>query len=176
MSTFSFKVTRDDISPALSKLAATVKNPIAIFRAMGTTFKSITEGNFNSVGSQLRAKSWPAKRDGSPSNLKKSGTLSTSFHLEVSASHARVSNPMIYAATHQFGARGHVAGKVTGRVKTKFANKLFAGSWQDVMQGGKGIPPRPYFPVTESGQLTPAAEQLIARAGERAIARQAAQT
>lgn len=171
MASFSLTITRDDISPALTKLAATAKNPIAVLRAMGTTFKSITEGNFNSAGAQFRPKPWPAKKDGSPSNLKKSGTLSTSFHLEVTPASAKLSNPMIYAAIHQFGARGHVSGKVVGKVKNKYANPRFKNPRNDVTQGGKGIPPRPYFPIGPDGRLTPIAEDLIRRAGERAIAR-----
>lgn len=144
MAAFSFTLTRNDISPALTTLAAKAKNPSAIFRSMGTTFKSITEGNFNSVGAALRAKPWPAKKDGSPATLKKKGVLSTSFHLEVSATSAKLSNPMIYSAHHQFGSS-----KSTGR--------------------GSGILPRPFYPVLD-GKLTPAAERLISRAGERALA------
>ena len=171
MAGFGFKITRDDISPKLTKLANTAKRPEKVFRAMGTTFMSIIMGNFNDVGSDYRPVAWPAKRDGTPSKLQKSGTLARSFHLDVSDSSAKVSNPMIYAATHQFGSAGHVAGKVTGRVKTKYANKNFAGSWSEIHEGGHGTPPRPFFPVV-NGQLTPKAEEKIARAGERAIARQ----
>ena len=167
-----FSLTRDDISPRISALVKTARNPLPVMRAMGTTFKSITEGTFNSVGASYRPKPWPAKQDGGASNLQRSTTLAKSFRLEVTATTARLSNPAIYAAIHQFGARGHIAGKVVGRVKTKYANRKFAGSWQDITKGGKGIPARPFYPVAGE-RLTPAAENLIARAGERAIAREA---
>ena len=36
-----------------------------VLRAMGTTFKSLTEGTFNSAGAQYRPQPWPAKKDGS---------------------------------------------------------------------------------------------------------------
>lgn len=143
---FSFTMTRNDIAPKLAKLAATAKNPVPVLRAMGTTFKSITEGNFNSVGASFRPKPWAAKKDGSPSRLKKSGTLSSSFHLEVTPQHAKLRNPTIYAAHHQFGSI-----KKKGR--------------------GSGIPARPFYPVLNN-QLTPAAETLIARAGQRALDRE----
>jgi hypothetical protein len=59
----SFRVDRDDVSPQLSRMAMTAKNPLPVFRAMGTTFKAITEGNFNSVGAAFRPKPWVPKRD-----------------------------------------------------------------------------------------------------------------
>jgi phage gpG-like protein len=169
----SFKLTRNDISPALSRLDAGAKNPAPIYRAMGTTFKSITEGNFNSAGADYRPSPWPAKKDGTVSILQKSGALVHAFNLEVTNKYARLSNPMIYAAIHQFGARDHVAGVVVGTIKTKYANHRYAGSWNVVTKGGKGIPPRPYFPIGPDGKLTPKAEALIARAAHRALARQA---
>jgi phage gpG-like protein len=144
MSAISFICTRNDVSPALSKLAAAAKNPEKVFRAMGTTFMSITMGNFNDAGSTYRPAPWPAKKDGTPSKLQKSGTLARAFHLTVTAQGATVSNPVIYAATHQFG-------RTKGR--------------------GAPIPARPFFPVVD-GHLTPAAEEKIAAAGHRAIERQ----
>ena len=140
----SFKITRDDISPKLRKMAALAHHPEKVYRAMGTTFMSITMGNFNDVGSDYRPVAWPAKKDGKPSKLQKSGALSRSFHLAVTNTSAKVSNPMIYAATHQFGRKD-------GR--------------------GSPIPARPFFPV-ENGKLTPEAEEKIAAAGTREIKRQ----
>ena len=135
------KITRNDISPKLSKMASTAKNPEKILRTMGTTFLSITMGNFNDAGASYRPSAWKNKKDGTPSKLQKSGTLARSFHLSVTRAAATVSNPTIYAATHQFGR--------------------------------DAIPARPFFPVDESGHLTPKAENLIARAGERALKREA---
>lgn len=162
MAAISFTLTRNDISPALSRLARTAKNPTPVLRAMGTTFKSITEGNFNSVGSSYRPLPWPAKRDGTPSNLIQHAVLSKSFYLDVSSTYARLSNPAIYAAIHQLG------GVITA--KKDFLRFQIGARWVSLRQ--VRIPPRPYFPVL-NGQLTPAAERLIGRAGERAIARQA---
>lgn len=139
MAGISFKTTRDDISPKLSQMAAKARNPEKVLRSMGTTFMSITMGNFNDVGAEYRPKVWANKKDGTPSKLQKSGTLSRSFHLEVTSQHATVSNPVIYAATHQFG-------RTEGR--------------------GAPIPARPFFPVLD-GKLTPKAEEKIQRAGQR---------
>ena len=141
MAGFGFKLTRNDISPKLAKMAATAKNPIRVLRAMGTTFMSITMGNFNDVGAEYRPKPWVNKKDGKPSKLQKSGTLSRSFHLEVTDQRATVSNPTIYAATHQFG-------RTEGR--------------------GAPIPARPFFPVLD-GKLTEKAEEKIAAAGQRML-------
>jgi phage gpG-like protein len=162
----SFKITRDDVSPALGRMARAARNPVAVFRAMGTTFKSITEGTFNSVGARFRPKSWPALKDppGKPSILQRSTTMAKAFHLEVTSTYARVSNPMVYAAIHQVG----------GVIKPKAAKRLtWVGSdGQKVFASKVTIPARPFYPVTADGKLTPEAERLIARAGERAIERQ----
>jgi len=103
MAGFGFKVTRDDISPKIRGLVASARRPEPVLRAMGTTFMSITMGTFNDVGAEYRPKTWAPKKDGTPSKLQKSGTLSRSFHLKVTDKTATVSNPVIYAATHQFG-------------------------------------------------------------------------
>ena len=169
MASLSFKVVHDDISPALARMARTARFPSKVFRAMGTTFMSITMGNFHNA--DYRPRPWPAKKDGSASNLQKSGTLSRSFHLEVTDQYAKLGTPVPYAPTHQFGSKGHKLGQKTGDVKTKYANPKFAGSWNPVLEGGSGTPPRPYFPV-ENGRLTPAAEEKIKAAGEREMLRQ----
>lgn len=170
MAGLSLKLTRNDIAPALSKLAAGARNPTAVLRAMGTTFKSITEGTFNSVGARFRPKAWPVLKDpaGQPSILQRSTTMCKAFQLEVTSTYARLSNPMVYARIHQFG----------GVIKPKGAKRL---SWIG-SDGGRRfaakvtIPARPFYPVTSDGSgLTPEAEGLIARAGERALQRQAEQ-
>lgn len=171
MAALNFKITRDDVSPALAKMARSAKRPEPVFRAMGTTLMSITMGNFNEVGAGYRPRPWPAKKDGTPSNLQKSGTLSRSFHLEATDRFAKVGTPVIYAAVHQFGSKGHELGKKVGTVKIKYASRRYAGSYSDVLSGGHGTPPRPYFPV-ENGRLTPQAEEKIKAAGERAMRRQ----
>lgn len=162
LASISFKITRDDISPALSRLAAAAKNPTAVFRAMGTTFMSLAMGNFKT--DDYRPAAWPAKRDGTPSKLQKSGTLSRSFHLEVASDHATVKATPIYAAIHQFG------GTIKGKPFLRF--QWAPGRWAVVSQ--VNMPARPFFPVLD-GRLTPKAEQRIGAAGQRALARQAGQ-
>lgn len=154
-----FKPTRNDISPSLSRLAKGVKPPQRkrVLRAMGTTFKSITEGTFNSVGASYRPAPWPAKRDGSPSNLQKSTTMAKSFHLDVTDEYAKLSNPMKYAAIHQFG------GKIEGNPWLKFK---IGDQWVTLHE--VNMPPRPFYPVKD-GKLTPKAEEKIGAAGRRVI-------
>lgn len=160
------RITKDDISPALSRLIATARNPLPVVRAMGTTFKTITEGTFSSFGASYRPRAWPAKRDGTPSILQKTTTMAKSFYLAVTPTTATLSNPTPYAAIHQFG----------GVIRPVTAKRL---SW--VGPDGKRIfamkvtiPARPFYPIT-GGRLTAAAEEKIRRAGERALAREAGQ-
>lgn len=157
------KITRDDISPVLSNLARTARNPRPVLLAMGNIFKSITEGTFNSVGASFRPIPWVNKKDGTPSNLQASTTLSKSFHLEVTDTYAKLSNATIYAAIHQFG----------GVIEPKNGKML---SW--VGSDGKRyftkrvvMPARPFFPIRD-GKLTPEAEEKIRLAGESAVRRQ----
>ncbi len=162
-----FTITRDDISPSLSRLAATAKNPVAVLRAMGTTFKSITEGNFNSAGAAYRPKPWPPKRDpeGQPSILQKSTTLAKSFHLEVTSRSATLGTPSKYASIHQFGGVIRAKpGKTLSWVNSK-GERVFAKMVT--------IPARPFFPVL-NGKLTPKAEEKIGNAARRVIEKEAA--
>ena len=103
MAAISFRVSRNDISPALTSMANAAKRPEPIFRAMGTTFLSLTMGNFKTA--DYRPTPWDAKRDKSPATLQQSGTLSRSFHMEVSSTRATVSSPIVYAAIHQLGGK-----------------------------------------------------------------------
>jgi phage gpG-like protein len=161
MANVSFRVTRDDIRPALAKMLATAKNPEKVMRSMGTTFMSITMGNFND--SDYRPSPWVPKKNGSPSNLKLNNVLSRSFHLSVTSTTATVSTPEDYAAIHQFG----------GTIKPKKGPYLMfewaPGKWAKVKE--VIMPARPFFPV-ENGVLTPRAEEKIAAAGQRALARE----
>lgn len=156
-----FGITRNDISPALSRLIKGVKPPDRrrVLRAMGTTFKSITQGTFNSVGAAYRPAPWPAKRDGSPSILQKSTTMAKAFHLEVTDQIARLSNPTRYAAIHQFG----------GIIQPKGRALVFTGpDGKKIFAKLVRIPARPFYPVKD-GKLTPPAEEKIARAARRVI-------
>ncbi len=143
MANVNFTIVSNEVSPRLAQLNSLSAKPEPILRAMGTTFMSITMGTFNDVGASFRPVPWAKKKDGTPSKLQKSGTMSRSFHLAVTDKAAIVSNPVIYAATHQFGRP----------------------------QGNGVIPPRPFFPVL-NGVLTPKASLLIVKAGERALAKQ----
>ena len=158
MASLSFKLTKNDISPALTRIATAAKRPEPIFRAMGTTFLSLTMGNFKS--GDYRPTPWPAKSDGTPAKLQKSGILSRAFHLTVTNTAATLANPMVYAAIHQFG------GQIKGNPWLRFQ---INGKWVTASQ--VTIPARPFFPV-ESGHLTPKAEEKIRASGERAAARQ----
>lgn len=140
-----------------------------VLRSMGTTFLSITVGNFNQAGASLRPAPWKNKLDGTPSRLKQSGLLSHSFFLRVSPTQAVVGNPTVYAAIHQFG----------GEIKPKNSKALrfrdSAGNWHTVQK--VTMPARPFFPVNQDGtQLTPAAERLVTRAAERTFMRRMGMT
>jgi len=152
-------LTRDDIGPALKRLQSLGRDTTPVMRAMGNTFKSITEGNFSSAGAEYRPTPWAPKRDGSPSSLRQTGLLWHSFHLNVTNKTATLSNPTVYAAIHQFG------GIIRGDPLLKFK---VGDQW--VSKRSVTIPPRPFYPVS-NGRLTVAAEEKIVAAGMRAVER-----
>ena len=157
-----FRLTRNDISPALTKLAAAARRPEPVFRAMGTTFMSLTMGNFKST--EYRPSAWPPKRDGTPSNLQLHGVLSRNFHLTVTNTGATLASGVRdYAAIHQFG------GIIKGNPWRRFEWGPNPRDWATVAQ--VKIPARPFFPVAND-RLTPKAEQRIRAAALRAISRQ----
>jgi phage gpG-like protein len=162
MSQVRMSITRDDLRPAVARLVRLGQDPTPVLRAMGTTFLSLTMGNFKAANAEYRPLVWKPKWGGAPATLQKSGTLSRSFHLSVSRTLATVSNPMPYAAIHQFG----------GVIKPKGKKALawLGANGVKVVRKSVTIPPRPFYPVL-NGQLTPAASQLIAAAGVRAAMR-----
>lgn len=145
-----------------------------VLRAIGTTFKSITEGTFNSAGASFRPIAWVPKRSGGASNLQKSTTLAKSFLLQVSPWSAIVGTPVVYASVHQFGFHGSITIPAhTRRVSQAFGKTLPFPVWSNVREHSvtMNMPARPFMPITNSGQLTPQAETLLIRAGERALGR-----
>ena len=157
MAAVHIRITHDDLRPALRRMILAGGDPTPVMRAMGTTFKGITERAFNSTGSSMRPEPWPAKRGGSPSNLKRSGLLWHSFHLTVTSHGATVSNPTPYAAIHQFG------GTIKGNPLLKFK---VGNQW--ISKAEVKIPARPFYPI-RSGALTPEASAKIADAGMRVM-------
>lgn len=162
MARVQFAISMDTMRPKLRALTAMGKDTTPVMRAMGTTFKSITEGAFNSVGASYRPRAWAAKRDGTPSILQLSGLLAHSFHLVVTKDRATLSNPTKYAAVHQFG----------GVIKPKAAKalrfRLPDGTWRFAKQ--VTMPARPFYPV-DNGKLTVKAEEKIVAAGNRVVQR-----
>lgn len=162
MSLITVKVQDFGAAALLRRAQRLAGNPEPVLRAMVTTLKSITEGTFNSAGAAYRPAPWPPKRDGSPSILQKSTTLAKSFFLEVGQRSAMVSNPMRYAAIHQFG----------GEIRPKNAKALrfqSGGRWWTVQK--VTMPARPFFPIAPDGGLTQAATDRILSAGQRTLDR-----
>lgn len=154
-------VNSASLTKFLQDLQALESDATPVMRAVGTTLKSITEGNFNSVGASYRPAPWPSKRDGKASNLQDSTTLAKSFTLTVGPDFARVGNPTVYAAIHQFGG--------TIRAKNTLLRWKSGGRWWS--KESVNIPARPFFPITSDGELTEAAGRLVVRAAERTLAR-----
>ncbi len=155
-------------------------HPEPILRAAITTLKNITVGTYSTWGAHLRPLPWPAKKDGTPSHLQKSGTLATSWYVEVSDTEALLGNPTPYAAIHQFGGAIPIPARWQtlafarpGRFLSRKAaarRKRGAISVRVVQIGSHvvNMPARPQVPIDASGALTPAAAGLVRDAAIRA--------
>jgi len=156
-------LTLDEISPSLARAAALARDPSPVLRALGEKFQSITERNFTAAGAAMRPFPWAPKKDGSPSNLILHNILHRSFVLEVTPHTASVSvqgEANKYAWIHQFG----------GIIPKKKMTDQDKQNPQAVAVRGI-MPARPFFPVLND-QLTPAAAQQIAAAGQMALDRE----
>ena len=162
---FSVRIVHDGVTPVLRRALALGRDPTPVLRAIGEQLKSITEGNFNTVGAAFRPAPWPPKRDGSPSILQKSGTLARSFQLRVTRTTAQVSATPVYAAVHQFGSAQWNEGMRPYKVIRR------GPAPRTILR--KGIPQRPFFPMDKAGLLTPPAARLLVRAGQASLARMA---
>lgn len=167
MNAFTIRITHDSLTPCLQRLRSSAANPQPVLRSGGTALLALTQGNFNSVGAAFRAAPWPAKRDGSPSNLQLTTTLAKSWRLSVNARSATISTDRPYAAIHQFGR--------VIKPKSKPALRFQSGGhWWTVKQ--VNMPARPMLPITPDGRLTDRAAAVVVRAMERTILRLAAGT
>lgn len=159
------------VRAGLARLSALTRDLTPVFRSMGTTLKSITEGTFNSAGASYRPQPWAPKKSGGASNLQRSTTLAKSFQLSAGPREAVVTATPVYAAIHQFGFSGRQPVKEhRRRITTAFGRQLKFPVWSTVRAHSRefNMPARPFFPLAGEG-LTPAAERLIVRAGERAV-------
>ncbi len=114
---FSIKMTRDDVTRDLEKLAGKVKSSATLMKAIGVGLVGVTKQTFND--SSLRPKAWVAKADGTTATLKsREATLWRSISIKsVDSRSVRIGSDRPYAAIH------HLGGKT------------------------RPMPERPYFPV-----------------------------
>lgn len=168
------EVAGDQLKSVFTQLSGLKFDTTPVMQAIGTTLKSITEGNFNSVGASYRPAPWAAKKSGGASNLQKSTTMAKSFHLTYGPRIAVISNPTVYGPIHQFGLEGdEPVPEHTRRITVAFGRKLKQPTTVTVRAHTRRMhmPARPFLPITPAGQLTPAADLLASRAGERALNR-----
>ena len=169
----TLEVQSKEVQSLLWRAIGRVGDPEPLLRAAGTTLLSITLGNFSVHGAAYRPIPWAPKADGTPATLKKSGTLSSAWRLEVSDRQATLSNPMPYAAIHQFGGQTAPHAILPRRRKAlAFTSQRFGRVVvRKVEHPGSKIPARPFLPIHPTGQLTAMATLLVVEAMESALRR-----
>lgn len=158
---------RDNLTPALRKLAAGITNKRPILEAMGLQLESLTKRAFNEPN--LRPAPWANKltmdAEGrfsrtEPSRLRKNQLLVRSIRITaLTNTSVTVGTDRIYAAVHQFGAV----------IRPKSARALaFKLSGQLVLAQKVTIPARPFFPWI-GGSMVQAAQDKIRKIAEAKI-------
>ncbi|WP_309400589.1 phage virion morphogenesis protein [Cerasicoccus maritimus] len=139
----SLRIIQDTLSPGLRRKAKAIEDPTPILRVMGVTLQSYTVQTFSEL--VPRARRWPNKKDGTPSNLQRTTALRQSIRLvSVDRRKAVVGTDRLYAAVHQFGSQ-----KQSGY--------------------GSGIPARPYFPF-RGERMIPEAHRRVKAAAQAQLA------
>lgn len=163
---------KSGVKPVLQRLESAARDATPVFRDIGQVLLSVTQGNFYKHGANYRPIAWAPKKDGSACSLKKTGRLSASLVERHGAWSATVSTDAPYAAIHQFGA-DRIPTQVPEHarlVKTAFGKTLPFGVWSRVSAHTRhmSMPMRPFFPI-EGHRLTPAAQNLVVKAANRAF-------
>lgn len=159
------KILRNTITPALAKLIGASRNPKFVLEAMGLALVSITKRAFDDPS--LRPLAWPARK-GEASNqlLIKSTLLRRSIRVvRTSASEVVVGTDRPYASAHQFGTDPYDI-----RPKNKKALSWPGAAHPVKVVHHPGLPARPFFPFTESGDMTPKGKEKIEAAARAALA------
>lgn len=151
----SFTVTKDTFSPTLRAMAARCRDLRPVLEAMGQALVAVTKRAFSDDA--LRPEPWEDVKTGK-SPLRRTGTLWQSIRItELTGEHVKVGTDRPYAAFHQFGTKGPYT------IRPKNGKSL---SWPGAAHPVRsvqhpGLPPRPFFPFTPAGEMTPAAQKRI---------------
>jgi phage gpG-like protein len=149
----------DRISGSLAKtLSAAQSRDMA--EAVGLQVVAMGQRAFNDPG--LRPSAWAPLKSGGAATLKISGALWHSLRIvSVSSNSVTVGSDRPYASIHQLGGRTKPHKIVPTNKRALFWPNA-AHPVRSVNHPGSNIPARPFFPITATGELTPAASSSIA--------------
>jgi phage gpG-like protein len=157
-------IIRDGVTPELHRMARECSRPVKILRALGTAFAYAARDAFDDAS--MRPAAWAPTKTGHRM-LVKTGLLKRSIRVtSVSDLSVTVGTDRAYAAFHQLGTQG----PYEIRAKNKKALSWPGGKHPLKKVMHPGLPPRPFFPVTSSGTLVPAAARRMQQAAEAALA------
>lgn len=153
------KITRDEVSPAFAKLDTALHRLGPILEAAGLEIVSLTQQAFHD--SSVRVAPWAPKRDNSPATLIQSGVLRQSIRItNIGGTTVTVGSDRVYAAIHQLG----------GTIEAPPGRKLkFSVGGVTYFVQRVTIPPRPFFPIDKSGNLSSLAQRKVGAVLEKAL-------
>lgn len=130
-------ITVDDkqLQAALQQLESSVRDMTPAMRKIAGTLAKVVEDNFAAEG---RPRWQPSQRAASSGGrtLQQTGRLAASIVTDYNTSSVRIGSNVDYARIHQLGGQAGRGHAVT-------------------------LPPRPYLPVTASGELQPEASEAV---------------
>lgn len=139
--------------------------------AVAKELKLIVVDMFDEENAAKRAKPWPNKADGQPSNLTKTTTLRRSFFTDATPEFGSVSTQTEYAAKHQFGGDFDVP-EHDRTIRQAWGRPIDPPKTIRVRAYKMTVPARPFFPFDDQGNLTPSAEQILVETAEAGIERE----
>ncbi|MEZ3140810.1 phage virion morphogenesis protein [Citrobacter braakii] len=181
MSGVHIKFDAAQLQQLLGTRLKNLEYPYYIMQGVALELDAITQDAFRNHGDPVG--SWPGLR---PSTrrakerrgrsieriLRDSGILATSVQINYSRTYAEISTNMVYAAIHQFGGDIHRSGVVRLRTRRNgklykrgnlatFAKKNHKLAVERPVSYTIHIPARPFFPITDDGDLTQSARRRL---------------
>jgi phage gpG-like protein len=155
-------VLKDTLGPKLAGMLGRLKARSGLMMAIGEQVRAFARDAFTDPAKRVTP--WPAKKDGSPATLRKSGALIGSPRLAaVTTDSVTVVSDRPYSAIHQLGGKTkpHV---IKSKDKAALAFNIQGKAYlaKQVNHPGSVIPARPYFPIDTQGRLHPDMEADVA--------------
>lgn len=158
MTAFTIEVDDRAVRQVLDRLTRSAADPKPALSAIGEKLYAMTRRSFE-TSTDPWGRAWKPTKKGNKPLIGAGKFLSgPSLHYNVAGNTLTLGSSAVYAAIHQFGGQT----KPHAILPVKKQALAFGGKVvKKVNHPGSKIPARPFLPVTQSGELAPAAQQVV---------------